>query len=92
MSSSSSDCVKVAVRVRPFVPSELDRGCQQIIEKTHGQEQLSIKEIHSKSEDLFTFNIVFMMGESQEEVYEKSVKPMISCLFEGFNVTVLAYG
>jgi Kinesin motor domain len=93
MSVPSSDCVQVAVRVRPFVPSELDRGCQQIVEKTLAQEQLKITgESYSKSEESYTFNNVFMMNESQEGVYSNSVKPMIESLFQGFNVTILAYG
>lgn len=93
MSASPSDCIKVAVRVRPFVPSELDRGCQSIVEKSPGLEQISITgESYSKSEDFYTFNNVFMMDESQEGVYNKSVKPMIESLLEGFNVTILAYG
>lgn len=93
MSVPSSDCVQVAVRVRPFIPSELDRGCRQIVEKTLGQEQLKITgESYSKSEESYTFNNVFMMDESQLGVYSNSVKPMIESLFQGFNATILAYG
>lgn len=92
-SSLSSDCVKVAVRVRPFVPSELNRGCVQVIEKSSDQPQLTITGTsHSKTQDLYTFNNVFMPEENQENVYENSVKPIIGKLFEGYNVTILAYG
>lgn len=93
MASSSTDCVKVAVRVRPFVPSELNRGCVQIIEKTAGLPQLTITgSSNSKTQDLYTFNNVFMPEEEQLFVYNNSVKPIIGNLFEGYNVTILAYG
>lgn len=91
---SSSDCVKVAVRVRPFIQNEQNRGCVSIIEKTPNEPQLTIGESQStnKSQDLYTFNNVFMPEDPQEKVYNECVKPMVSKLFEGYNVTILAYG
>lgn len=93
MSAASSDCVQVAVRVRPFVPNELTRGCVQIIEKTVGQPQLTITgSTTSKTQDAYTFNQVYMPEKDQIEVYDNSVQPIIGKLFEGYNVTILAYG
>lgn len=95
MSASSFDCVKVAVRVRPFVPSELEKGCRQIVEKTSlspSQQLVITGESYNKKEDFYTFDNVFMMNDGQAEIYEITVKPMIAKLFEGFNVTILAYG
>lgn len=90
---AAQDCVKVAIRVRPFVPSELNRGCIQIIEKTPDIPQLTITgESYSKTQDYYTFNNVFMPEVGQLEVYDNSVKPIIGKLFEGYNVTILAYG
>lgn len=93
MASLSTDCVKVAIRVRPMVPSEQARGCLQIVEKKTDQPQLTITgESNSNSKDHYTFNHVFMPDDSQDNVYIKSVKPMIPKLFEGYNVTIVAYG
>lgn len=93
MSAPSPDCVQVAVRVRPFVPNELLRGCMQIIEKTVGQPQLMITgSTTSKTMDAYTFNQVYMPEKDQAEVYSQSVQPIIGKLFEGYNVTILAYG
>lgn len=90
---ASTDCVKVSVRVRPFVPSEITRGCVQIIEKSPDLPQLTVTgESYSKVQDAYAFNNVFMPEESQEEVYMNSVEPIIGKLFEGYNVTILAYG
>lgn len=91
--SSASDCVKVAVRVRPMVPRETARGCVSILEKTPGMPQVEVTgDSNSKSQDLYAFNYVFMPDDSQEKVYKDCVEPMIGKLFEGYNVTILAYG
>lgn len=34
----------------------------------------------------------YMPEETQETVYNNSVQPIICKLFEGYNVTILAYG
>lgn len=92
-SVTATDCVKVAVRVRPFIQSETNRGCDQVIEKVQGLPQLRVTgETTSKTQDSYSFNNVFMPEKTQEEVYQNSVKPIICKLFDGYNVTILAYG
>lgn len=89
----STDCVQVAVRVRPFNNKEIENGCVQIIEKTPGEPQLRITgEVIGKTQDLYTFNNVFMPEDGQELVYDNCIEPVLPKLFEGYNVTVLAYG
>jgi kinesin family member 4 len=91
--AKSTDCVQVAVRVRPFIPSEINRGCQEVVKKSHGLPQVYITgETTSKLQEFYAFNNVFMPHKTQEEVYEFSVKSMIPKLFDGYNVTILAYG
>lgn len=92
MSSASTDCVKVAIRVRPFVPNEISRGCIQALDKTPGEPQLKMTGTNSKTPECFSFNSVFMMDDTQSTVYDESVKSIIENLFEGYNVTILAYG
>lgn len=97
MATGGNDCVKVAVRVRPLVTSELNSGCRNIIEKTPGAHQLLVTGgvqggINGKANDVYTFNNVFMPEDSQVKVYDEAVKPMIENLFQGYNVTILAYG
>lgn len=82
-----ADCVKVAVRIRPLVKSEIERGCQNVIEKVPGIQQVIVK-----TNDAFTFNYVFSVDDTQEFVYEKAVFGMLEKLFNGYNVTILAYG
>ncbi|XP_055371122.1 chromosome-associated kinesin KIF4-like [Condylostylus longicornis] len=84
---SDADCVKVALRIRPLVKTEIDKGCQEIVSKINGESQVFVK-----NHDSYTFNYVFGKNESQIIVYEEAVKSMISKLFKGYNVTILAYG
>lgn len=90
---ASNDCVKVAVRVRPFIEREISRGCVKVVEKTPNEPQIAITgQSNSKTQDVYTFNNVFMPEDSQETVYEQCITPILGKLFEGYNVTILAYG
>ncbi|KAJ8975927.1 hypothetical protein NQ317_014887, partial [Molorchus minor] len=88
---SSDNCsVKVAVRVRPLVPSEISKGCKEIVDVVEQNEQIIIKS--TDKDKAFTFNYVLPSHTPQEELYSRSVKPIIGNLFKGYNVTILAYG
>ncbi|XP_075158507.1 kinesin-like protein 3A isoform X2 [Haematobia irritans] len=81
------ESVRVALRVRPLVPSEIGRGCQVAVEKVDGQHQVVVN-----NTDAFSFNFVFDYRDTQEHVYNMSVSDMLDKLFGGFNATILAYG
>ncbi|XP_013109818.2 chromosome-associated kinesin KIF4A isoform X1 [Stomoxys calcitrans] len=81
------ESVRVALRVRPLVPSEINRGCQVAVEKVEGQNQVVVN-----NTDAFSFNFVFDYQDTQEQVYNMSVSDMLDKLFGGFNATILAYG
>lgn len=42
--------------------------------------------------NIFAFDHVFNENVTQLDVYDKTVKPLISKVVSGFNCTVLAYG
>lgn len=88
---SSDTSVKVAVRIRPLVDSEMNRGCQSIVRKTPTQPQIVV-DAGTKSKEMFTFNYVFAPEDTQEMIYDNAVKTMVMKLFAGYNVTILAYG
>lgn len=81
------ESVRVALRVRPLVPSEQARGCQVAVEKMDGANQVLVN-----NTDAFSFNFVFDWRDTQEQVYNLSVSDMLDKLFCGFNATILAYG
>lgn len=77
----SNDSVKVAVRIRPLVKSEITRGCENIVQKTPLQPQVVINS--SANDSVFTYNYVFAPEDTQEMVYENAVKSMVLNLFKG---------
>jgi len=90
--ATTTDCVKVAVRVRPMVESEIEHNYMQIVERAANEPQIRVGGANSRAQENFTFNNVFMAEDPQNIVYEEAVQPIISKLFEGYNVTILAYG
>ncbi|XP_050299180.1 chromosome-associated kinesin KIF4-like [Anthonomus grandis grandis] len=86
MSDPSS--VKVAVRVRPLVPTEIEKGCKEIIESIEENNQVWIK----NCDKAFTFNYVMGPTAPDDVLYSKCVRPLIKQIYEGFNVTIFAYG
>ncbi|XP_063387336.1 chromosome-associated kinesin KIF4 [Cydia fagiglandana] len=85
-SKGTIDTVQVALRIRPLMQQETDRGCDECIEAVPGENQVQIKDL------AFTYNHVFPQHITQQEFYDTAVKGLISKLFQGYNVTILAYG
>lgn len=86
-SNGDVDNVRVAVRIRPLVPSERDRGCQEAVERVGDSSQVIVNR-----SDTFTFNYVFDTRDTQEYIYEVIVTGLLDKFFSGFNATILAYG
>ncbi|KAF7418101.1 hypothetical protein HZH68_000754 [Vespula germanica] len=82
------DTIRVAVRIRPLIKSEIDKGCEECLDITPGQPQIIIK----NTDRAFTFNYVFTPDVSQENFYNTAIKDMVTSIFDGYNVTILAYG
>lgn len=84
----ADDTVRVAVRIRPLIKSEIDKGCQECINVIPGEPQIVVK----NTDKTFTFNYVFGSENSQETFYNTAIKNIVTRIFEGYNVTILAYG
>ncbi|XP_050354078.1 chromosome-associated kinesin KIF4 [Nymphalis io] len=80
------DTVQVALRIRPLMRTETERGCDECIDVVPGEQQVQIKDL------AFTYNYVFPQHITQQEFYDTAVKGLIGKLFQGYNVTILAYG
>ncbi|XP_018570994.1 chromosome-associated kinesin KIF4 [Anoplophora glabripennis] len=87
---SDNTSVKVAVRIRPLVPSEISKGCREILDVVEENEQIIVRS--TDKDKPFTFNYVLPSSTPQEELYKRCVQPLIGNLFKGYNVTILAYG
>lgn len=83
-----SDSVAVALRVRPLVKSEVERGCRIAVQRPVD----GIPQVTVNGSDSFTYNYVFDSSDSQQNVYETCVRSKLKKLLHGYNVTILAYG
>ena len=79
--------VRVALRIRPLVPRETGDGCKECIKCIPGHPQVVIGE-----DKAFTYDYVFETYSKQEDLYNKTVIPLVEGFFKGYNATVLAYG
>ncbi|KAF4346427.1 hypothetical protein G4B88_018398 [Cannabis sativa] len=82
----SSQCVRVAVNIRPLITSEVLFGCTDCISVVPGEPQVQIGS-HS-----FTYDYVYGGTGSPSTIYDDCVAPLVDALFHGYNATVLAYG
>ena len=88
MSAGGDMSVKVAVRIRPLVPIELDQACGRCLDKVKGEPQVILGE----GEKAFTFDQVYDSDSKQVDIYTATVQPLLDSFFQGINVTVFAYG
>lgn len=75
----NEDAVKVAVRIRPLIKSENERGCQTCLDVVPGEPQIVV----CNTAKAFTFNYVFPPNATQEEFYNTAVKSMVQNIFQG---------
>lgn len=79
--------VRVALRIRPLVPKEIGDGCKECIRCIPGHPQVVIGDHKA-----FTYDYVFETFSKQEDLYTRTVIPLLEGFFKGYNATVLAYG
>ncbi|CAL1275773.1 unnamed protein product [Larinioides sclopetarius] len=79
--------VRVAVRIRPQMPSEVFDMCHVCTTVSPGEPQVWLG-----NDKAFTFDHVFNMNTSQETVYTSCIQDLLDGCFNGYNATILAYG
>lgn len=83
--------VKVAVRIRPMVPTEIEKGAINVL-STDKRDPTSITVSIPARKNNFEFDWIFPATSQQSQVYEAVCRPLITNIFDGFNATVFAYG
>jgi hypothetical protein len=87
--NSETECVKVAVRIRPQSTRECIEMCKICTTVTPNEPQVILG---NKDDKTFTYDYVYDVNTDQEQIFQNSVKHLVDGLFEGYNATVLAYG
>jgi len=88
--------IRVCARVRPLLQSEIERGCENVLEVFGGK---SIKMLYRKTDKggekvetkTWNFDHAFNEKRSQQDVFEDT-KRLIQSAIDGFNVCIFAYG
>lgn len=75
----NEDTVRVAVRIRPLVKTEIEKGCQTCLNVVNDEPQIII----SNTDKAFTFNYVFSPDVGQEYFYNTAIKEMVKNIFQG---------
>nr|CAD7406430.1 unnamed protein product [Timema cristinae] len=70
-------------------------GCESVIEVVSSRGVIEISHPKDSSKDskkMFTFDAVYDWNSRQEDLYEESIRPLVSSVLDGFNGTIFAYG
>jgi len=73
------DTVRVALRIRPLVESEIEKGCQMCLDTVLNEPQVRI----CNTDKAFTYNYVFPPHVGQEDFYNTAIKQLIDNTFQG---------
>lgn len=89
------EAVKVAVRCRPMNSKEITNGTQEVVVVDSSRNQVSVRD-PAKPEggkmNSFTFDYAYGSNSTQKQVYEQCASPIVTCVLEGYNGTIFAYG
>ena len=89
--NGKSECVKVAIRVRPMNKHEIEQNSRLCVQVDTANSTVSV--ISDKNESkTFPFDYVYPMETTQREVYDQVAFPIVDSIFQGYNGTVFAYG
>nr|CAD7407503.1 unnamed protein product [Timema poppensis] len=93
--SACNEAVQVVVRCRPMNEKEIANGHICVIEVVSSRGVIEISHPKDSSKDskkMFTFDAVYDWNSRQEDLYEESIRPLVSSVLDGFNGTIFAYG
>ena len=92
--AANTNGVQVVVRVRPLNGKEKKEGTLPVVTCNGERREVGvIRGVGSRaSRNTFAFDNVFSLFTTQEEIFDQTLKPMISDVMRGYESTVFAYG
>ncbi|CAE7400049.1 KRP95 [Symbiodinium natans] len=93
-SKSSSECVKVVVRVRPLSSKEISEGREVIVTMDTKRGVAILHRPGGTDRDAkdFTFDAVFGADMTQQQIFDDTAADILDSVMDGFNGTIFAYG
>ncbi|XP_011504873.1 PREDICTED: kinesin-like protein KIF3B [Ceratosolen solmsi marchali] len=91
-----TQCVQVVVRCRPMDEKEISRNFTKVVEIIPAKGAVEIRnpreDVNKETVKVFSFDSVYDWNSSQQDIYEETVRPLVSSVLDGFNGTIFAYG
>jgi hypothetical protein len=91
-----TQCVQVVVRCRPMDEKEMARNFIRIVEIIPSKGAVEIRnprtDLNKDTVKVFSFDSVYDWNSTQQDIYEETVRPLVSSVLDGFNGTIFAYG
>jgi kinesin family protein 11 len=94
MSSKIGNKIQVVVRCRPLTSKELS-GSQQVALKCNlldNSVKINFGPNSCELEESFRSSLVFGVHANQAEIFDSSIRPIVTEALAGFNSSILAYG
>ena len=87
--AGKSECVKVAIRVRPMNSHEKEQNSTVCVDVDTANNTVSVTKNDCKT---FQFDYVYPMETTQRQIYDEVAFPIVDSIFQGYNGTIFAYG
>ncbi|KAM3179400.1 hypothetical protein ACTXT7_000704 [Hymenolepis weldensis] len=90
-----SENVQVCVRCRPLIEIEKKNTCSVIVEVDEISATVNIKQSNAGNDvplKSFVFDFAFGSESKQSDIYDRTARPVVNRIFEGYNATIFAYG
>ena len=89
--AAKSECVKVAIRVRPMNKHEKEQKSTLCVDVDTANNTVAVNSNKGDTKT-FQFDYVYPMETTQREIYDQVAFPIVDSIFQGYNGTVFAYG
>ena len=89
--AGKSECVKVAIRVRPMNKHEKEQNSKICVDVDTVNNTVSVSSSKGTPKT-FQFDYVYPMDTTQRDIYDQVAFPIVDSIFQGYNGTIFAYG
>ncbi|KAJ1520229.1 hypothetical protein ONE63_004439 [Megalurothrips usitatus] len=89
------ESVQVVVRCRPMNERETREGHERVVDMFPSRGVVEIRNPREESREsikTFTFDAVYDWNSKQQDLYDETIRPLVSSVLDGFNGTIFAYG
>ncbi|XP_034230948.1 kinesin-like protein KIF3B isoform X2 [Thrips palmi] len=89
------ESVQVVVRCRPMNDRETREGHERVVDMFPTRGVVEIRNPREESREsikTFTFDAVYDWTSKQQDLYDETIRPLVSSVLDGFNGTIFAYG